>query len=118
MSTLHTKLRSVPFLEDLICRDLSGCRQWGKGKLPPKDKERYLALTDNWKTKLGPILGYRNRKAPNQITGHLCDLFLHEDQRQSILELIDSLGIWENNKKGSLSEKSWKSSPDLSREYQ
>ena len=96
LSTLHTKLRSVPFIEDLICRDLSGCRQWGKGKIPVDVKNRYLALKEDWKTKLGPILGFRNKKAPNQITGYLCDSFLHEKQRPALLNLISELGIWDD----------------------
>ena len=104
LSTLHTKLRSVPFVEDLICRDLSGCRQWGQGRLPVTAKERYMVLKEKWKVELGAILGFRNKKAPNQITGHLCDLFFHEKRRQSLLELIKSLGIWDKSSKRELTQ--------------
>jgi hypothetical protein len=58
LSGLHTKLRSVPFLEELILRDLSGCQVWGKGRIPMDMKQRYLELKEVWKTKLGPLLGF------------------------------------------------------------
>ena len=104
LSVLHTKLRSVPFIEDLICRDLSGCRQWGDGKLPQVEKERYMELKEEWKSKLGPILGFKNKKAPNQITGHLCDMFFHEEQRPALITLIGDLGIWDEEGKRELTQ--------------
>ena len=67
-------------------------------------KERYMVLKEKWKVELGAILGFRNKKAPNQITGHLCDLFFHEKRRQSLLELIKSLGIWDKNSKRELTQ--------------
>ena len=104
LSVLHTKLRSVPFIEDLICRDLSGCHQWGDGRIPEAEKVRYMHLKEEWKAKLGPILGFRNKKAPNQITGHFCDMFFHENQRRELIELIANLQIWSEEGKRELTE--------------
>ena len=104
LSVLHTKLRSIPFLEELILRDLSGCRQWGKGRIPAELKDRYLAMKEDWKTKLGPVLGFRNKKAPNQITGYLCDMFLGDERRPHILNLISGLGIWDKEGKRDLTQ--------------
>ena len=65
------KLRAFPFLEELLIRDLSGCRVWGSGRIPVEKKARYENLKKRWKVMLGPILGFRAKQAPNQVTGSL-----------------------------------------------
>ena len=70
LSVLHAaKLRAFPFLEELILRDLSGCRVWGSGPIPVDKKERLEDLRKKWKVRLGALLGFRDKQAPNQVTG-------------------------------------------------
>jgi hypothetical protein len=72
LSVLHAaKLRAFPFIEEIILRDLSGCRVWGSGRIPLDKKERYEDLKSRWKVMLGPLLGFRAKQAPNQVTGSL-----------------------------------------------
>ena len=95
MSVLHaTKLQAFPFLEELRLRDISGCRVWGSGHIPPDKKTRYEDIKSRWKLLLGPLLGFHAKKAPNQITGFLCDTFLSEKKGPLILQNIQKLGIW------------------------
>ena len=95
LSILHaTKLRAVPFIQEIIIRDLSGCRVWGSGRIPTDKKERYEIISLKWKEMLGPLLGFRGRQAPNQITGFLCDIFLSFGRRPAVLNCIKNLNIW------------------------
>ena len=99
MSVLHaSKLCAVPFLEEIMLRDLSGCRQWGKGKLPLGCKARLESIRKKWKNLLGPLLGFCGKSAPNQLTGHLCDVFLSETKQKGLLEALKELGKFDNAK--------------------
>ena len=92
VSVLHaSKLRAVLFLEEIMLRDLSGCHQWGKGKLPLDCKARLGSIREKWKNLLGPLLGFCGKSAPNQLTGHLCDVFLSEKKQKGLLEALKEL---------------------------
>ena len=46
LSILHaTKLRAVPFIQEILIRDLSGCRVWGSGRIPADKKEQYDTIS-------------------------------------------------------------------------
>lgn len=40
----------------------------------------------------GPILGYLNKSAPNQLPGNLARKFLAEENRDAVLEMVRELG--------------------------
>ena len=70
VSVLHAaKLRAIPFLEELIQRDLSGCRVWGKGRIPVDQKARLEDTKEKWKQLMGGVLGFCGKQAPNQLIG-------------------------------------------------
>ena len=70
VSVLHAaKLQAILFLEELIQRDLSGCRVWGKGRIPVDQKARLEDTKEKWKQLMGGVLGFRGKQAPNQLTG-------------------------------------------------
>ena len=71
---------------------------WGSGRIPADKKERYEIISLKWKEMLGPLLGFRGRKSPNQITGFLCDIFLSFGRRPAVLNCIKTLNIWREDK--------------------
>ena len=63
LSVLHaTKLQAFPFLEELILRDISGCRVWGSGCIPPDKKTRYEDIKVGGSCSWLPFLGSMLRK--------------------------------------------------------
>ena len=99
IAVLHTtKLRMFGFVNELISRMTSKCLQWGKGRLPPTTKDRLLRARLEWnEDHLGTLIGYRHKQAPNQITGHLVDLFMLEANRPSVLEAIRKMKSWKSS---------------------
>ena len=57
------------FFEELIQQDLSGCRVWGRGRIPADQKVRLEDTKEKWKQLMGGVLGFRGKQAPNQLTG-------------------------------------------------
>jgi hypothetical protein len=88
-AVLHsTKLRMFAFVTELIVREASKCLQWGAGRIPASTKERLERARDEWKGEfLGNLIGYRHKKAPNQITGHLVEKFFAEGNRDNIIQV-------------------------------
>ena len=91
-SVLHnTLLRTFSTTEQLILRDTSGCDQWGKGVLPKDKKEKLEEVKGKWRKRLGPLLGYKDKQCPNQITGGLCEKFFGEELREQVVEVIGDM---------------------------
>ena len=67
-AVLHTgQLRLFGWVEQLIVRISSDC-PWGVGVLPTDAKKRKEAAEEEWKgEKLGPLVGFRHLRAPNQV---------------------------------------------------
>ena len=67
-AVLHTgQLRLFAWLEQLFVRLCSNC-PWGVGNLGDAARKRKEAAEEEWKgEKLGPLLGFRHLKAPNQV---------------------------------------------------
>ena len=63
------RLQAVPFLEELIQRDLSGCRVWGRGRILADQKAPLEDTKEKWKQLMGSVLGFRGKQAPNHLTG-------------------------------------------------
>ena len=68
-AVLHTgQLRLFGWMEQLFVRLSSNC-PWGVGNLGEPARKRKEAAEEEWKgEKLGPLLGFRHLKAPNQVT--------------------------------------------------
>ena len=68
-AVLHTgQLRLFGWMEQLFLRLSSNC-PWGVGNLGEPARKRKEAAEEEWKgEKLGPLLGFRHLKAPNQVT--------------------------------------------------
>ena len=67
-AVLHTgQLRLFGWMEQLFVRLSSNC-PWGVGDLGEAARKRKEAAEEEWKgEKLGPLLGFRHLKAPNQV---------------------------------------------------
>ena len=95
MSILHAaRLNAFTWTQDLIIRLSSKCLQWGDGKIPPSTKSRMEKCEDEWKEKLGPLVGFKDRHCPNQITGAMSDLFFSEKNRENVLKAVADLSQW------------------------
>ena len=55
-------------------------------------KERFSSL-------LGPVLGFREKSAPNQVTGALVKDFLSEVKREEVLATLQKLGCQDEDGK-------------------
>lgn len=95
MSILHAaRLNAFTWVQDLIIRWASKCLQWGAGTIPPSVKSRYEKCEVEWKEKLGPLVGFKDRHCPNQVTGAMADLFFSERNRLSVVSAVESLSFW------------------------
>ena len=95
-AVLHTgQLRLFGWFEQLLVRLASDC-PWSVGKLPEPAKKRKEAAEEEWKgEKLGPLIGFRHLRAPNQVTGNMVRLFFSEQQREKILDALGSMQAWQ-----------------------
>ena len=95
-AVLHTgQLRLFGWIEQLLVRLASDC-PWNIGKLPEAAKRRKEAAEEEWKSrKLGPLIGFRHLRAPNQVTGNMVRLFFSEQQREKILDALGSMEAWQ-----------------------
>ena len=83
------------FVNELIVRVANSCLQWGAGRIPPGKKEMLEDVREEWNDQhLGNLTGFRHRKAPNQITGHLEDKFFASDNREAVVSAISELSGW------------------------
>ena len=95
-AVLHTgQLRLFGWMEQLIVRMASEC-PWSVGQLPPDAKARKEAAEQEWKgQKLGPLIGFRHLRAPNQVTGNMVKVFFSEQRREDVLDAVGSLKAWQ-----------------------
>ena len=95
-AVLHTgQLRLFGWVEQLIVRISSDC-PWGVGVLPAGAKKRKDAAEEEWKgEKLGPLVGFRHLRAPNQVTGNMVQVFFSEQRREDVLAAVGSLKAWQ-----------------------
>ena len=95
-AVLHTgQLRLFGWMEQLIVRMASEC-PWSVGVLPPDAKARKEAAEQEWKgQKLGPLIGFRHLRAPNQVTGNMVKVFFSEQRREEVLDAVGSLKAWQ-----------------------
>ena len=95
-AVLHTgQLRLFGWFEQLIVRVSSNC-PWGVGALPADAKKRRDAAEEEWKgEKLGPLVGFRHLRAPNQVTGNMVKVFFSEQRRDDVLAAVGSLKAWQ-----------------------
>ena len=95
MSILHAaRLNAFTWVQELIKRWASKCLQWGDGVIPPTTKSRYEKCEAEWKEKLGPLVGFKDKHCPNQVTGAMADLFFSERNRQSVINSVENLALW------------------------
>ena len=95
-AVLHTGLlRLFGWFEQLLIRLASDC-PWNVGALPPLAKQRKENAEEEWKgEKLGPLIGFRHLRAPNQVTGNMVKVFFSEERRGEVLEAVGSLKAWQ-----------------------
>ena len=71
----------------------AGCPEWASGKrLPLAWAERLDRTTKDFHQRLGPILGFLGKSAPNQLPGNLARKFLAEENQDRVLKMIQELG--------------------------
>lgn len=105
MSILHAaRLRAFVWVLELIIRWAAKCLQWGEGAIPPSTKDRLEKCRKEVRKKLGPLLGFRDRKCPNQVTGALADLFFSEKNRDNLINMVESLTFWRKSYRRAMSE--------------
>ena len=94
LSVLHASLLNlVKWLFNLVCRVAAGCPQWNPGKrLPLAWRQRLEHTTKVFHTRLGPILGFLGKSAPNQLPGNLARKFLAEKNRDAVIKMLHELG--------------------------
>ena len=94
LSVLHASLLNlVKWLFNLVCRVAAGCPQWASGKrLPLSWAQRLELTTKDFHERLGPILGFLGKSAPNQLPGNLARKFLAEENQDKVLKMIQALG--------------------------
>ena len=100
IAVLHvTKLRKFGWFEHLLLKQATDVKQWSSGKrLGQERKERLAACKEEWKGEiLGELVGFRHLSAPNQITGHLVDVFFSETNRDSVIAGIARLSSWQTS---------------------
>ena len=107
IAVLHSsKLRIFGFVTELIVRMASGCLQWGAGRIPEYKKNRLEKMREEWKGKfLGPLIGFRHRKAPNQITGPLVDQFFSQSNKNKVIQSISELSGWKEAYRREMTDK-------------
>ena len=88
-AVLHTgQLRLFGWVEQLIVRISSDC-PWGVGVLPAGAKKRKDDAEEEWKgEKLGPLVGFRHLRAPNQVTGNMVQVFFSEQRGGDVLAAV------------------------------
>ena len=94
LSVLHASLLNlVKWLFNLVCRVAAGCPQWNPGKrLPPAWALRLECTTKDFHARLGPILGFLGKSAPNQLPGNLARKFLAEENQVAVVKMVQELG--------------------------
>ena len=98
MSILHAaRLNAFTWVQDLIIRWASKCLQWGAGTIPPTVKSRLEKCELEWKENLGPLVGFKDRHCPNQVTGAMADLFFSEQNRSKVVDAVENLSFWKKS---------------------
>lgn len=96
LSVLHaTLLRPYEWMKELVVRRAACCEQWGKGRLPQGGKERMKVAKEEFGKLMGPVLGFVEKSAPNQITGNLVKDFLSEAKREVVIDALRDLGRYD-----------------------
>ena len=64
--------------------------------MPAGAKKRKDDAEEEWKgEKLGPLVGFRHLRAPNQVTGNMVQVFFSEQRRADVLAAVSSLKAWQ-----------------------
>jgi hypothetical protein len=104
LAVLHTgQLRLFGWVEQLFIR-LASNTPWMKGRLG-EAKERKEKAEKEWKSeKLGRLIGFRDLKAPNQVTGNMVKLFFSEEKRPQVVAALASMRAWQQSRGRDMTE--------------
>ena len=104
MAVLHTgQLRLFGWVEQLFIR-LASNTPWMKGRLG-EAKGRKESAEKEWKSeKLGRLIGFRDLKAPNQVTGNMVKVFFSEEKRPQVVAALASMRAWQQSRGRDMTE--------------